>query len=78
MLAVLYALLLIPEPAPPPPPKGAGKKAFRWDRDAYWTELEAKLREVRGWDDRERTARFDKIIEQVHRSLDQLAEARLP
>jgi hypothetical protein len=36
---VLFALLLIPEPAPPTP-KGAGKEPFIWNRQGLWSGLE--------------------------------------
>ena len=40
VLLALYVLLLIPGAAPPAV-KGAGEKAFAWQRDAYWSELES-------------------------------------
>jgi hypothetical protein len=76
-LVAVYALLLIPEPQPPLP-QGAGQQAFLWNRDAFWAELEAKLRTARGWSADERTARFNAALELVRQSVDQLAHTRLP
>jgi len=76
-LVVLYALLLIPEPRPPLP-KGAGKRAFRWDRDAFWKELEAKFQAARSLSQAERRARFDAAWERVQRGIEVAAETNRP
>jgi hypothetical protein len=76
-LAALYLVLLIPEPQPPQP-KGAGQQAFRWNRDAFWSELETRLRTARTWDSSQRQARFDECQEQFHRALEAVAETNLP
>jgi len=76
-LVALYALLLIPEAAPPPP-KVANGAAFLWNRDAFWPELELKLRVAQSWSPAERTAQFDRALEQVGRALDPLVETNLP
>jgi hypothetical protein len=70
-------VLLIPD-ASPPAPKGAGKQAFAWKRDAFWSELESKFREARTWASAERLTRFDQSFEQLHRTLDPLAATNLP
>ncbi len=76
-LACLYLLLLIPE-AKPPPPKGAGKQAFTWNRDAFWSELETRFREARTLDGAERTMRFNQLLEEVQQALAALAETNPP
>lgn len=76
-LACLYLALLIPD-ASPPTPKGAGKQAFAWKRDVFWSELESKFREARTLDRAERLTRFDQSLEQLHRALDPLAASNLP
>jgi hypothetical protein len=38
-LGALFLIHLVPEPVPPVPP-GAGRPAFRWQRDAFWQQLE--------------------------------------
>lgn len=76
-LVVIYALLLIPEPQPPPP-KGAGKQAFLWNRDAFWKQLETRLREARSLDEAARRVRFAAAWEEVHRALDRIAATNLP
>lgn len=74
---VLYALLLIPEPTPPRP-QGAGRQAFRWNRDGFWQELETKFRAARAWNAEERTARFDAAWAEVQAALVAIAETNLP
>jgi hypothetical protein len=76
-LVCLYLLLLIPD-ASPPTPKGAGKQAFAWKRDAFWSELESKFRDTRRLDSVERLARFDQSLEQLHRTLGLLGATNLP
>jgi hypothetical protein len=76
-LACLYLVLLIPD-ANPPTPKGAGKQAFAWKRDTFWSELESKFREARTWNSTERLARFDQSLEQFHRALDPLSATNFP
>jgi len=73
----LYGLLLIPEPAPPKFP-GAGQPPFRWNRDAFWSELELKFRAAQALSPGERIARFDAAREKVDRGLDQIAGPNLP
>ncbi len=46
LLAIAFALLLIPEPLPTTP-KGAGKQAFIWNRQALWSELEKTFAQAR-------------------------------
>jgi len=45
-IPVLYGLLLIPD-AEAPPAKGASKKPFLWNQDAFWSSLENEFRGVR-------------------------------
>lgn len=47
-LAIIYALLLIPEPRPStagsaPGKSGAGKQPFVWNQDSFWAELEREF-----------------------------------
>lgn len=76
-LIVLYALLLIPEPAPPTP-QGAGQQAFRWNRDAFWAQLEEKFRAARELKSGDRLARFDLAIAKVNQALAVVAATNLP
>lgn len=46
VLVGLYTVLLIPGAEPPEPLPG-DKEPFAWDRDEYWSHLEAQFREVR-------------------------------
>jgi len=77
VLLALYGLLLIPEPAPSRP-KGAGQQAFRWNRDAFWSELESKFRAAQALNPGERAARFNQSLAQVNRAIDLMAETNLP
>lgn len=45
-LCFVYVVLLIPEPAPSIP-STAENRPFIWDRDAYWSQLEARFKEAR-------------------------------
>ena len=76
-LVALYLALLIPD-SPPPPPQGAGQQAFRWNRDAFWSELETKFREARELKPPERLARWEVAFEKVHHALNRVAETNLP
>lgn len=76
-LAGVYGLLLIPEPAPPMFP-GAGQQPFRWNRDAFWSELELNFRAARAMSPGERITRFNAALEQVHPGLEQIAATNLP
>jgi hypothetical protein len=73
-----YLLLLIPEAPAPPLLKGAGQPAFRWNRDAFWTELETRFRAARTWDAASRLVRFHELLEPIHRALDFVAGTNLP
>ena len=46
VLCVIYALLLIPD-VNPPLPADTGKKPFAWNRDEYWSQLEAAFKQAR-------------------------------
>jgi len=49
-LFVIYALLLIPEPAPvqpPPPPVSRTAGVFAWQQDDFWNGLEKQFQEIR-------------------------------
>lgn len=77
LLGALYALLLIPEPMPPKP-QGAGQQAFRWKRDAFWSQQEEKFREARALPPDERLARFEAALEKLNRALEGVATTNLP
>jgi hypothetical protein len=72
-----YLLLLIPE-TPVPPLKGAGQPAFRWNRDAFWSELETRFRAARSGAAAARIAHFDQLFALVEHALASGAETRLP
>jgi hypothetical protein len=76
-LACFYLLLLIPEPRPPMP-KGAGKESFRWQRDAFWTELEAQFQQMRAQDCAKLAASINHSLAEIQRQLDAVTAARLP
>lgn len=76
-LVVAYGLLLIPE-ATTPAPQGAGHEAFLWNRDAFWSGLEAKYLQARRLNEEEREARFNRALERFHRALDPLGETHVP
>lgn len=76
-LVALYALLLIPESSPPQP-QGAGKQAFLWNRDTFWSELESRFRAARTQNDAERHNGFSNALERFHRALDPVAGTNLP
>lgn len=48
-LLIIYALLLIPDPALPPPPAGTARP-FVWNQDQYWSRLEASFLSARELD----------------------------
>ncbi len=72
-----YGLLLIPEPPPPKFP-GAGQLPFRWNRDAFWSELESKFRLARAESSADRRTRFASALEPVRLGLDLIAATNLP
>jgi len=76
-LAILYLLLLIPE-APPPLPQGAGKQAFLWNRDAFWSDLENHFRTARTWDATQRIAQFTHSLEGIDQALARVGATPLP
>lgn len=73
----LYGLLMIPEPAPPKF-LGAGQQPFRWNRDAFWSELELKFRPAQASNPGERIAHFNAALERFHHGLDQISGTNLP
>ena len=72
----LYGLLLIPDPSPAPP-KGAGQQPFLWNRDAFWSGLEAKFVEARKLTAAERDNRFNEALKEVHAALDSISATNL-
>jgi hypothetical protein len=75
--AALYALLLIPD-APPPAPQGAGRAPFVWNRDAFWSELEARFVRARSADHAAMATAIAEGRAAVERRLDELAAAEFP
>ena len=75
-LIALYLALLIPDTRLLRTTV-AGQQAFRWNRDAFWSELETRFREAQKLTQEERLARFDAVFEQVHQALNRLAERKL-
>ena len=73
--AALYGLLSIPEPLPPPAP-GAGRQAFVWNRDAFWSELEAQF--VRARAAGALAAPIRAALDRISGQLDGLAGTDLP
>lgn len=49
-LAVLYLLLLIPDPGNTPEIVRADKKPFAWNRDSVWLQMEQRFRQVKQLD----------------------------
>ena len=77
MVVAVYCLLLIPE-VQPPQPKGAGQQPFVWNRDAFWSGLEAKFVAARMLNAAERQAEFDQSLGGLNRALDALSGTNLP
>ncbi len=77
LLGVAYGLLMIPETSPPPP-EGAGKEVFLWNRDAFWSALEARYLQARVLDQGERAARFNQALDQFEHALLPLGETNVP
>ena len=76
-LAFLYLLLLIPEPQPPTP-KGAGRESFRWQRDAFWVELEKQFQQMRSQGCDALATPINTSLAEIQRQLDAVALANLP
>lgn len=77
ILGVAYGLLMIPETSPPTP-EGAGKEVFLWNRDKFWSALEARFLQARVLDQGERDARFNQALDQFERALSPLDETNVP
>lgn len=77
MLVALYLLLLIPGPASRQP-QGAGKQAFRWQRDAFWAALEGEFQQARAIGCHGLTTPIADSLNEIHRQLDMLAATHLP
>lgn len=75
--ASLYALLLIPDP-PPPPVHGAGQAPFVWNRDAFWSELEAQFVRAKAADRAALAAPIDESRAAIEHRLDALATTDFP
>ena len=75
--AALYALLLIPE-ASPPSVQGAGKEAFVWNRDAFWSELEAQFVRAKSAGAGTLAAPISESLARIPCQLDLVAAADLP
>ena len=75
--AALYALLLIPESSPPPV-QGAGKEAFVWNRDTFWSELEAQFVRAKSAGAGSLTAPINESLARISYQLDLLAAADFP
>jgi hypothetical protein len=75
--AALYALLLIPESSPPPM-KGAGREAFIWNRDAFWSELEAQFVRAKSAGAGTLTGPINESLDKLQHHLDSLVAADFP
>src|SRR5881394_1920409 len=73
----LYALLLIPEAAPPSP-HGAGRAAFVWRRDAFWSQLEKEFQQARITGATDLTVSINRSLADLDRELESLAGTNLP
>jgi hypothetical protein len=71
-LAVLYLLLLIPDPAPAIP-RGAGKPVFLWKLDTFWSELEKQFVKARAEGCQNISERSKQALAESGRLLDDLA-----
>ncbi len=68
-LAVVYCLLLIPAPSSPPLSPGSASP-FLWDKDAYWTQLEAMYLKARDTDSAALAASVDAGLREIKTLLD--------
>ena len=68
-LAVIYCLLLIPAPSPPPLSPGSSIP-FLWDKDAYWSQLEAMFLHNRETDSTALAASVDAGLKKAEALLD--------
>lgn len=73
----VYLLLLVPEPAPPVP-TGAGQQPFVWQRDAFWSALEADFQRSRALGCAALAARIDSSLEQMRALLTTALASALP
>lgn len=76
--AALYVLLSIPEARPPPVVQGAGGEAFVWNRDAFWSELEAQFVRVKSAGAGTLSAPINESLARISYQLDLLATADFP
>ena len=75
--AALGATQLIPESSPPEG-QGAGRGAFVWNRDAFWSELEAQFVRARSAGAETLAAPINESLARVSHQLDLLAAADFP
>lgn len=76
-LATLYLLLLIPG-SPSPAVKTAGGRAFVWNRDAFWLELETQFLRARDMGGDTPAASMDDSLKKVGQLLDFISATNLP
>ena len=74
--ALLYLLLLIPAPERPVP-AGANQTPFAWNRDAFWSSLEAQFQQARSLGCEALTERIGSLFSNLGRSLEVVAAGRL-
>lgn len=70
-------VLLIPEPSPPTP-KGAGKAAFVWNRNTFWTALEQQFQAARNTEAGQLAVAISATLAEIQSDLDYLATTNLP
>src|SRR5262245_33518676 len=76
-LAAVYLFLMIPDPAPKPV-KGAGKKPFVWNRDAFWSQQEKQFLEARAAGCESLAAKIKGPLGETQELLAKLASTNLP
>lgn len=70
-------VLLILEPSPPTP-KGAGKAAFVWNRNTFWTALEQQFQAARNTEATQLAVAINATLAEIQSDLDSLAASNLP
>jgi hypothetical protein len=72
-----YLIHLVPEPVPAAP-AGAGKSAFRWEREAFWQQLENQFVLQRAAGCEKLDAAIEASLTNLNAQLDFLAQTNLP
>ncbi len=75
-LAVLYLILLIPDPTPPLP-AGPGKQPFAWNQDVLWSSLEAQFKTARAAGCAQLGGAIDSALANLRGRIDSIAAGQI-